>query len=333
MKQYPLLCGLFAYALKMRAQEVGLAFTNAWGSVMYASHLYNAVRQEKLLPKVWKDMGLAISLQSTETLFVGNPPKKPEEYLKRFELSMGRSTAAFAKDRRPNASTLSSRGPRCMKKLCPVAELFAGRYCNNDRAVSWTSETMKQIIEAKMFDDDDQTEDEASKMEMTTSKVTDASKSKRKKSKVKTARSGSLLKRPKREAGSIPTNDFLSDLANSLHAECLEMSMDYLLLHRICWHLLRQINDACKPKLLEIYGGGYLEEEHQLPFVVGYIFMAATLTMTNVLIPRRAGVHISTGLLASAANVIDNMIDYGEGDVEVQRLQSLEGDKYNRRSV
>lgn len=325
MKQYPLLCGLFAFTLKMKAQEVGIDFANAWGSVRYTSHLYNAVRQEKLLSKFWKDMELVITLQSTETLFVGNRPKSLEDYLKRFELSMGHSASAFAKNRRPNASTLSSRGPRTTKRLCQVAELFVGRYCKNDRAVPWTSETMKRIIEAKMDDDDETDENEAPKDQQTAASNKEGRKPGRRQPKIKTASSGSLLKRPKRSPGSITTNDFLSDLANALHAECLEMSIDYLLLHRICWRLLRQVNDACKPKLLEMYGGGYLEKENQLPFVVGYIFMAATAASTALLICRRAGVQVSTGLLATAAGVIQGMIDSNVGDSEVQMLQAMLG--------
>ncbi|KAI4088065.1 MAG: hypothetical protein LQ344_006327 [Seirophora lacunosa] len=43
LKQYPMICGLFTFALKARYQELCVVFINAWGSVMYAGHLYNAV--------------------------------------------------------------------------------------------------------------------------------------------------------------------------------------------------------------------------------------------------------------------------------------------------
>ncbi|KAI4193237.1 MAG: hypothetical protein LQ348_002920 [Seirophora lacunosa] len=46
LKQYPMICGLFTFALKARYQELCVVVINAWGSVMYAGHLYNAVRQE-----------------------------------------------------------------------------------------------------------------------------------------------------------------------------------------------------------------------------------------------------------------------------------------------
>jgi len=103
LKQYPLLCGLFTFVLKTRAQEIGLAFANAWGSILYASHLYNAARQEKLLLKSWTDLELLIALHSPERFFVGDCPKSLEEYLERFLLSMGYSATAFASNRRSSA--------------------------------------------------------------------------------------------------------------------------------------------------------------------------------------------------------------------------------------
>lgn len=76
--------------------------------------------------------------------------------------------------------------------------------------------------------------------------------------KVKRSTSGALLRKPSRSGTSIPTTDFLLDLANALHAEMIESNVDYLRIHRFCWMLLRSVNEACKPRLLETYGGGYL---------------------------------------------------------------------------
>lgn len=84
----------------MRAKEIGLAFANARGSILYTSQLYNAVRQEKLLVKPWKDMELLLALHSSEAFFAGDPPSDLEEYLKRFLLSMAYSATNFAKNRR-----------------------------------------------------------------------------------------------------------------------------------------------------------------------------------------------------------------------------------------
>lgn len=247
--------------------------------------------------------------------FVGDAPSGLEEYLKRFLLSMGYSAAILAPNRRPNTNVVSPNGPRCLEELCAVAKLFAGRYCNNDAAVSWTKESMKPIIDAKLDDDSDEEEDDK--------KSSGAKQSEGKKgAKVKQSSSGALLRKPDRNAQAIETTDFLLDVANALHAESMEMTIDYLRIHRFCWKLLRAVNEACKPRLLKTYGGGYLEQENQLPFVVGYIFMAATITsrIAGLLIPRREGVEVSSQLLMTAAGGVNMMIATGAGAIETKLL-------------
>lgn len=318
LKQYPVMCGLFAFALKMRAQEVNIIFVNAWGSIMYSAQLYNAVRQESLVPRLWKDMEFIIAMQGGDKFFVGDAPKGLEEYLKRYLLSMGYSAAIFAANPRPNANVVSSKGPRSLVKLCAIAELFAGRYCNNDTAVSWTPETIKPIIEAKLDDESEDADDTK-----TGSKESKPASAKKKKQ----SSSGALLRKSKQNAQSIPTNEFLLDIANSLHAECVEVSIDYLRMHLRCWKLLRKVNEVCKPRLLHTYGAGYLETENQLPFVVGYIFMAATATskIADVMVPRREGVEVSSRLLLTAAEPLKELVAGAEGGAVTRGMEEVVG--------
>ena len=102
----------------------------------------------------------------------------------------------------------------------------------------------------------------------------------------------------------------------------MELNLDYLRIHRFCWMLLRNVNLACKPRLLETYGGGYLEREDQLPFVVGYIFMSATMTsqIAGLLIPKKEGVEVSNRLLITAAETVGEMMDSGAGAIETKIL-------------
>ena len=318
-KQYPVICGLFAFALKMRAQEANLIFVNAWGSIMYSAQLYNAVRQEGLVSQRWKDMEFIIAMQGGDKFFVGKAPKGLEEYLKRFLLSMGYSAAIFAANRRPNTNVVSSKGPRSLTQLCAVAELFAGRYCNNDAAVSWTPEIIKPIIESKLDDSEPEDADGAE----TASKGFKPADAKKKKQ----SSSGALIRKPKRKSQSLPTNEFLLDIANCFHAECVEMSIDYLRMHLCCWNFLRKVNEVCKPRLLRTYGGGYLEKESQLPFVVGYIFMAATATskIANVLVPKRDGVEVSSKLLQTSAEPLNELIATTGGDSVTRGMEDVVG--------
>ena len=325
----------------MRYQELQVAFINAWGSIMYTGQLYNAVRQEKifeekLLPSIWHDMELAVALQGPNKFFVGDTPKEMEDYLKRFLLSVGYSAALFANNRRKNINAVSVKGPRQLTPLCAVGKLFAGRYCNNDTAVSWTTESIKPIIEAK-YEENSDAEEATQATPPPEEKDDNLTSRSKKKATVKTPKttrpkqssSGTLLRRHSRSTTSIPTTAFLLDLANALHAERVELNTDYLRIHRFCWTMLRRVHEACKPRLLETYGGGYLEREDQLPFVVGYIFMSASATaeIAGLLIKKKDGVETSNKLLMRAADVMGEMIGEGKGAEETRVLEGKMGVK------
>lgn len=56
----------------------------------------------------------------------------------------------------------------------------------------------------------------------------------------------------------IPIIEFFDDLRDILELETKETSFDYFLMHRICWKLLRRINELCRPQITQLYGAGYL---------------------------------------------------------------------------
>ncbi|KAM5453518.1 hypothetical protein MaudCBS49596_002721 [Microsporum audouinii] len=285
LSSHPLLCGLLVYSLKVTFQDVSLAFADAWGSVLYTFHLYNAVKQEKLLGKNWTDMDVIMGIQGK--IFVGNPPKTPEDYLKQFALSMGWSATAFAKDRHHGTLRASSRGPRCLKELAPVAQMFKARFCEGSGQTDWMSVDIEQIVSKSNWKEEPPSGD---------LRIYSMSQKEDKEQKRTTSARLDVI-------------DLLKRLRNALQAESLELSLPYLEFHRICWSILRKINEWCKPALQEMFGVGYLERENQLPFVVGYIFMAATNTKKlSGLLGVRKSDEVTSKLLLAAATVIDKCI-------------------------
>ena len=248
-------------------------------------------------------------------------------------LAMGYSATNLATNRRRQGAKASPRGPKGLKKLCAVAQLFTDRYCDNQHTVAWTVDSLRPIIDSKI--DDSEGEDEESDIQKTNAELSSAimnsqghnspkEKSIPKPPKVKTAASGALFRKSKRSTRSIPIADFLSDLVNALNAEAMEMTVDYLLLHRICWTFLRHLNDLCKPQLLKIYGGGYLEKENQLPFTVGYIFMAATgVSKIANLVPKKEGTEVTSKLVVTAAAALKKMIEDGSNEAVTKQLGVL----------
>ncbi|SCO84392.1 uncharacterized protein FRV6_08519 [Fusarium oxysporum] len=52
----PILCGLMLYHFRAKMCNFGIAITNAWGSITYSAHLYDALRNEGLLNEHWTNM-------------------------------------------------------------------------------------------------------------------------------------------------------------------------------------------------------------------------------------------------------------------------------------
>ena len=336
LTQHPLLCGLYLFRFKFLAQDIGLAFVNAWGSIKYSGQLYHAARRSKHVTKPWQDMETVFALQGPENFFIGDFPKSAEEDFRRFCLSIGYSATNFAANRRSGGAIKASpKGPQGLASLCALGRIFEGRYCQNEAAVIWNRDAMEKIIQSKVEDDsdDDDCDDKVEASNPSQRRTAAAART------IKQSRTGTLFKPPKplsknadgppQDTLSLPS--FIQSLACALHAEHLELTFDYLRVHRMCWTFLRTVNDKCRPFLLETYGPGYLEKENQLPFVVGYIFMTATNTerVAGLLLPRRRGedghIEATSRVLGEAGRVIQGMIESGAGGVECRVLRERHG--------
>ena len=160
LKRYPLLCGLWSFAMKSHAQEISIKFVNTTGSVILTAHLYNALLAEGVLLQRWPDMESFLSYQNATAFFIGDPPYDPSAYFKHLRLSMGASLVNFARDRRntnrrPYFEHMSSRGALGLSELGVVSQLCVGRYCNNQRSVSWSRESIVPVLESRLEYSDD----------------------------------------------------------------------------------------------------------------------------------------------------------------------------------
>ena len=294
-----------------------VSLINDSGSIMYAGQLYNAVRKEALLPMAWDDMELMICVQRPSRFFVGDAPSGLADHLKRYMLSTGLSAAMHAKNRRSNVKVTSVKGPRDFSILCAVGQIFVDRYCGNDQGVKWSMDMIQSIIHAKFRRDvERQYVREGDSAEKNSTPRRDRKFSK-------------LVEKLRHRYDSVTTVKILVDLAEGLHYETVELNLGYLRIHSLCWKLLRSVNEACKPQLLDIYGSGYLEEEHQLPLIVGYIFAAAcdSPKTPGLLKSRREGVRASRRLLETAARIICQILESEDTAVGIKTMEKLLGFK------
>ncbi|KAI0452937.1 hypothetical protein F5B21DRAFT_481612 [Xylaria acuta] len=295
----PVMSGLFLYHFRSRYHEIGLAVADVWGSIQYCEHLYNALRHEKLLSDSWPDMDVLTANLGEDSFYVGaEVPKTPQEYFNKFCLQMGTSVAAMTKKRRKNTPLQSRAGPRGLKEASPVLSMFKARYVDNTGQVDLTPEYVSQIIERSLFEQED-TEDGSFMI----GQIEDPKKLKEKKKLQHPSNEG---RRKAAKSGNMPLEQLIKPLVIALHAEALEYAFPYLNLHRWCWRLLRAVKDLCDPILRQLYTPAYLEKESQLPWVVGWILLAAS-GLGDGVSDRRP--------LQLAAKAINEFLDAGTGGV------------------
>jgi hypothetical protein len=145
----PVLTGLLLFRFRAEVYDIGIAVTNAWGSIAYAAHLYNALLAEKLLIGSWHDMDIALTLLRDSNVWVGGErPRTTEDYFKKFCLQMGVSVAAFTNPakRRHNTALASRAGPRGIKNGIPVWPMFKTGFAGVAADVDWTAEQIDNIV-------------------------------------------------------------------------------------------------------------------------------------------------------------------------------------------
>ncbi|RFN50817.1 hypothetical protein FIE12Z_4893, partial [Fusarium flagelliforme] len=76
------------------------------------------------------------------------------------------------------------------------------------------------------------------------------------------------------EGGKVKAEELLVPLASALTGELTEFGFPYMYMHHMTWEILNTIKSACDPILRRLNGPAYLENENQLPLIVGYIFDA-----------------------------------------------------------
>ena len=240
-KSHPLMCGLAVYNIKANFNDAGVAFANAWGSIIFTAHLHNAISAEKILSGRWRDMELLLGIQDQSRMFAGTPPHSPEQYFRRFSLAMGYSATNFARNRRrQNQAAASTAGPRSIQEQAPVSRMFMPRYVHGRETTDMTTQDVENILEkSSWLEVDDHDEGDAL--------VLDRQDKADGKSRLKDSWKA-------KQRVSIP--DLLRTLRISLQAEIFEFSFDYFLMHRQCWRLLRMVKDATQPQMREIFWAG-----------------------------------------------------------------------------
>ena len=148
LKAHPLLCGSIMYWLELSLQEFFISLSNCYDSILVRGHLYNAARQMGLYQDSWKDMVFLIKCHTPQRLFVGEPPKRQEDFLKRLQLVLGFSATNFGKNRRNievRGSSADLRNRR-LRKTSPIYDIFRNRYCTLDSFADLSRQKIDAVV-------------------------------------------------------------------------------------------------------------------------------------------------------------------------------------------
>ncbi|KAK1825997.1 hypothetical protein QBC39DRAFT_399430 [Podospora conica] len=257
LRRHPLYCGLWVADFRVRLHHLGVAVNSAFGGILYAGHLYNALEAEGLIPddKKWDDMELFFNNQGgRDKFFIGQAPTNFEQYHRQLCMVMGFSAGNFTPDTRNKGKLRgTAKGPRALLPQGPVSLLFAEHFKPGGSGYNLTADDVQTIL----------------------SKSTEAGA---KKQREKTASPVQLV----------------AALARQLESEIPALMPDYLLGHRIAWTLFRAVRDAIQDDMLRWLGPKWITAEYQLPFTAGYIFRSLCgdgKIATRMLLEKAAGAY------------------------------------------
>jgi hypothetical protein len=308
LRYLPVVAGLMLFHFRALVYDISIAAANAFGSISYTWHLYNAACREGLLPIRWDEMDLLYSPLGSSNFHVGDAPMHADEYLVRFCLQMGVSVASFAnqKQRGRGIKLQASRaGPRGFKDGAPVSNMFTDRYVRKTAQFDWTAEHLDQIISCGRWQVEESPEVGQFSMIHVDDREANGSSKK--------------SKRKPSEGGKLSPESLIKSLVWALQAETIEFAFPYLDMHRRCWVLLRMVKKACEPLLLQVYGPDYMQREGQLPWVVGYIFLAVAGSVEGpVKVQDMRLLHI-------AAREIHEMLDVAGSNMIIDIMRAVMG--------
>ncbi|KAI1633864.1 hypothetical protein F4809DRAFT_621627 [Biscogniauxia mediterranea] len=263
LKLSPLMSGLMLYYFRAEMSDVGIALADAWGSITYSLHLYNALKGERLLQESWPDMDIVQTLVGDSKFFIGDRPTTIAGYFNKYRLHMGWAASAFTSNRRPAMPIFSQSEPRAIEEVAPVFSMFKDRYLRGIGKVDWTPEHISKIVDLSLWESEG-SEEEGTLM---LGKIVDPEKLEGKKAKAKKSKGSNT--------STLSPEQLIRALMLALQGESLEFSIPYMAMHRKCWELLRAVQKHCDALLRQIFIPKYIEQEYQLSVVVGYVFMAA----------------------------------------------------------
>ncbi|KAF4454470.1 hypothetical protein F53441_2974, partial [Fusarium austroafricanum] len=252
LRHNPLHCGLLLHHLRSVLHESGVKAAAYSGGVMCTTQLYQALQQERRIPKglAWEDLETLWGYQGSPCFFVGNPPKDREGYYRNYCLSLGLSVTNWAPNRRNNQPIAHKSNARNMKFDGWFSRALNNRIVVDNDREPWTTEIVEELL--------------AKGREMS---IKDG----------KGHIQADLKQKAEANPEAVPKSPsgLVNQLAHLVHNEIPRISFNYFTMHDVAWKFMtdlkRAFTAAMGPEVLQ-----YVPSEDQLPYIVGYVFSTAS---------------------------------------------------------
>jgi hypothetical protein len=136
-----------------------------------------------------------------------------------------------------------------------------------------------------------------------------------------------MRKEPKSRTQKYTVVQLLSIIEAGLQQETLSIRFDYVSMHLRCIQFLKQVKAGANDYLMGKHGEGYLENDSQLPYIVGYILHVAVMSQrATAMVLKSAkkstsGVTLASKLVIGAIKSLNKCLAGGkEGSVETEKL-------------
>ncbi|OCF45729.1 hypothetical protein I317_00216 [Kwoniella heveanensis CBS 569] len=331
----PKLCGVLLFRLRLKYQHLALEIANAFGTVLASAHLLAACQHSGTLPEEtaphWEDMDVVLDLHGKDDVFGGKYPKNVDDSLVSFLHMAGYSKEVQGaakhvftdsplpqylqdlkdkKNRKIDARSKS--GPKGLTDHSQIVPLFFGKYVGDPVAGTTFNLNALETLLSDIRRDQERAERTAAA----------GSRGDRRKERYE------IRRERKHRSPKFSILQLLSVLETGLAAETTSVRFDYISMHLRCLGLLRQVKLSADDYFVSKIGSNYIENDCQLPFIVGYILQYAALSgraAERVLGIKREGrnaMDTRSKRLVDATRVVrDFLARTREGSAEVDRMR------------
>ncbi|OCF77678.1 hypothetical protein I204_01676 [Kwoniella mangroviensis CBS 8886] len=306
--------------------DIGFKLVNSFATLLSTAHLVAACRLFGLMPGAsmpsWPDMDLVFNIHGKEDIFGGKYPDNIDDSLVSWHYMMGYSTEAlgalrhvgtdspipsYLRNRTRDANLMSRSGAKRLRDHSQILPIFANKY----RSAFIAGTTYDINILDKLFQDIQADQQDAGRTAY------------------RSSRNVKVRRERNHRSPKYSILQMISLLEAGLEAETASIRFDYISMHLRCFSILDKVRLSAHDYITGKVGPDYLDNDSQLPYVVGWIlqlaaFSARAAAQIGIKREGKGAFDIRSQRLMEATKVLGTYLrETGEGDAEFKRMRNV----------